>query len=74
MRGSWQNMAVFADDISVVFAQFGDANSGEVSHSVICEAVSACRALRRLLRSIPGRVPHASIRSRCASTDNRSAL
>jgi hypothetical protein len=56
-------VAVFVEDVGAVFAHFGDANPREASHSVICEAVSACRALRiRSLRSIPGGVPCASLR------------
>ena len=42
------------------------------SHSVIWEALSACRALRRSRsRSMPGGVPLASLRRRCASSFKR---
>jgi hypothetical protein len=47
--------------------QFGARRPGDVSHCSMWTAVSACRALRSSRsRSMPGGVPRASFRRRCA--------
>ena len=48
-------------------SQFGARRPGDVSHCSMWTAVSACRALRSSRsRSMPGGVPRASFRRRCA--------
>jgi len=48
-------MAVMPKGERAVLVHFGDASPGDDSQSFMCEAVSACRALRiRPSRSMPG--------------------
>ena len=50
----------------------GGRRPGDVSHSLMCAAVSACRARRTSVsRSIPGGAPSASRRRRAASSVSR---
>ena len=48
-------MSVMSDDVGAILTHLGDAKPGDISHSVRCDAVSACRA-RRITssRSLPG--------------------
>lgn len=53
---------------------FGDCNPGELSHSLICAPVSACRVLRiACSRAIPGGSELASSRRRCVCSARRSS-
>ena len=48
-------MAVMPKGERAVLVHFGDASPGDDSQSFMCEAVSACRALRiKPSRSMPG--------------------
>ena len=56
-----------AEWLSRESSHFGARRPGDVSHCSMWAAVSACRALRRSRsRSMPGGVPFASFRRRCA--------
>jgi hypothetical protein len=68
------NVAVQAYEVGAVSNHFGGASPGELSHSLICEPVSACRAFRSARsRSIPGGSDLASSRRRCACSARRSS-
>jgi hypothetical protein len=56
------------------YADLGGCRPGDESHSLICEAVSACRArLSNRSRSIPGLASSAACRKRSASAARRSS-
>jgi hypothetical protein len=66
-------VTVIAYSVSAVIGHHRGARKlGDISHSLMRAAVSACRARRiSRSRSIPGWVPFASFRRRCASSIRR---
>jgi len=67
-------MAVMPKGERAVLVHFGDASPGDDSQSFMCEAVSACRALRiKPSRSMPGGIVLAcSLRLRACSASRSS--
>ncbi|HEU0083092.1 MAG TPA: hypothetical protein VFQ87_09485 [Bradyrhizobium sp.] len=67
-------MPVVSEYIGAIFVHLGGASPGEVSHSLMCEAVSACRARRNSnsRARLPGISFSAASLNRLASSASRS--
>jgi hypothetical protein len=72
-RAETRKMPIVADDVGPVLVHFGEASPGELTHSLMCEAVSACRARRKSSSRavLPGRSFSAASLNRLASSASR---